>query len=363
MGKSKSDISKHFAIKGFWLYELVSNSRIKNKSLFIFLIFIIPPVFIFITPLALRFEMVFQYTIWRIFSLITASTWSFLGPLCIYKYYVRVVSLYQKCISINGISENKTIFVKALKLNRFLIILFTILWIAIVIPVLIFAPNTLYNYSVYGYFDFWYYIFLFYIIFILHLNACGFAGVVTSIMLIYHLSESSLMKIIIRSYPQRLKLLGQFSFHTTIYFFSGIVYIPILIDFINSNTIYPQTGVFLGIFLFCATCLLSFSIPLFFIRKRAAIQKENLIALFVSRYTKSLFNNHLSRCRSRQGLNQLNTYNALQYMLNIQINVIDYSKVLTILTAVILPCLISAWEHMSFWDNLFGVVLKFLFGT
>lgn len=359
--KNKSQMEDVIGVKGFWLYERLDCCAHQNKVLILLCSFILPSIFVFSIPLVLRFSSIIDYTFWRIISLIIAASWSFWGPYFIYRYHVRVVCLYQKILDEDNKTEVTSIFQQVYKKNHGIEAILTIIWWAIVFPILILFPETLYGYSFYGFHDFWYYVFVGYILFILHLNACGFSGVLSSISLIKKLSKSSLMRIMIQKSPWNLRAMGQFSYYTTLYFFSGVAYIPILIDFIKSNNIYPQIGVVLSVGIFTFVCLVSFFVPVQIIKRNATACKEDLLKKAEAEYIKFSYKQLRSPKTVIKELKQLNIYNSIQFIQSIQINVIDSSKVFTMFTTLILPASIAILENWNTLNPLFQSVIHKLF--
>lgn len=338
-------MSQVFGIKGFWLYEFLDRQKfLKNKALLIVAEFILPPLLLFSIPLCQRFSNVLSYSVWRIFSLFSAASWSFWGPYFIYKYHVQFIRFYKDLSFLRNHSIKKTFYdIYNGFQKRVLIASFA--W-GILALVVIIKPETLIGYSFHGYSDGWYWIFLLYILFSLHLTACGFIGVQTSFCLLKHLANSDLMTDLLQQEPRKLKAFGQFSFSTVLYFFSGISFIPILIDFIQENKIYPQILIMIGIVVFIVVTCIAFFYPLWLINRCAQKSRESLLDELEAKYISHLFSREHYKWDFFQSLQQIDRYNSLCFVQSIKIELLDSSKVFSVFATLILPIAIAVSERI-----------------
>lgn len=355
-----SEFQNCFDEKGFWVYELLAKNWIKHIRVKILLLFVLPSILLFITPLAERIRAVEGYTVWRILSLLLAATWVYLGPLLIWKFYNSHVTLFNN-INLHSDAHNgnvKRIFKKNVLLNKRLVLVFSTTWIPLVIAVLLIKPDLLERYSIYGYSDCWYYVFVIYVAFILHLTACGIAGVASSILLTLELSKSgALIKDIIDDHNYALKNFGDFSFTTTKCFFSGVVFIPILVDFIFGTSAVYNTGLFFAICFFGICILLSFYVPFYYIKKSAESSKDEIISevefQYIVQYRMQRENVNLDG--NQQIISQINllmTYNHLQYVKSIDTSPAQMNKVLIVIAGAILPFFIFLFENFEMFQQI-----------
>lgn len=345
--KRESKFNQIMGIKGFWVYELLENYQFpKNKVLQIIMYFTFLPVLLFSFPLIQRFPQIRSYPWWRIFSLISAASWSFWGPHCIYKYHTQVIRLFQDLSCFNDRSIKET-FQEAYKRFNYWVLITTIIWEIFLVPILIARPETLCHYAFYGYTDVWYWLFLCYISFDVHLTACGIVGIIFSFFLLKKIVQGDLMAKLLQQNPRKLKAFGRFSFSLSLYFFSGIAFIPILIDYIRNNYDYSQIGIIVGIAFFTVIALISLIYPVWIIKRSAGESQELLLNKLEAEYMKCLYQHSHYKWNFFQELQQLNRYNSIQFIKSIKIELLDSSKIFTIFTALILPTLIAIMETVT----------------
>jgi len=360
--KEKSEINRILGIKGFWIYELLDKQLFfKNKEILIALEFFLPPLCLFSIPLVQRLSNVILYSWWRIFSLLAAASWSFWGPYLIYRYHIQIIKFYQNLSHLKGCSI-RAIFQNAYSRFRTMVIIITILWGAILLWIIIKHPETLKPYSLYGYTDFWYWVFIIYVFFILHLTACGFAGVIISFLLLKNLIKCGIITTLLQQKPRKLKAFGQFSFSIVLYFSSGIAFVPILIDFIRENSAYPQAGIIISIGIFTIVTCFAFFYPMCIIKQSAYRSRELLLDKFEADYTKHLYQRNRYKWNSFQNLQQINRYNSLYFIQSIDIELLDSSKIFTIVTTLIIPSLIGILEKMIPSSTSIASLINLLWG-
>lgn len=343
--KRESNMSRVLGIKGFWLYELLDKQvYLKNKVFLIVIEFIVPPLVLFSIPLYQRFSDVLSYSVWRIFSLFAAASWSFWGPYFIYQYHVQFIKFYEGLSFLDNHSIKK-IFLDVYSGFQKRVFIASIMW-GLLAVILITKPETLIGYSFYGYSDCWYWIFLLYILFSLHLTACGFIGVQTSFYLLKRLSNVNLMTNLLQQQPRKLKAFGQFSFSTVLYFSSGISFIPILIDFIQENKVYPQLFIMTGIGAFIVVTCVAFFYPLWLVSQCADKSRELLLDKFEAEYIYHLYSKKHYKWDFFQSLQQIDRYNSLCFVQSIKIELLDSSKAFTVFATLIVPIVIAVSEQI-----------------
>lgn len=342
--KQESSMSQILGIKGFWLYEFLDRQYFfKNKALLIVIEFILPPLFLFSFPLRHRFSNVLLYSVWRIISLFAAASWSFWGPYFIYQYHAQFIKFYENLSFLGNHSIRKT-FYDVYNGFQKRVLITSLVW-GLLAVIIIIKPETLRGYSFYGYTDLWYWIFLLYILFSLHLTACGFIGVQTSFCLLKRLANSNLMTDLLQQKPRKLTAFGQFSFSTVLYFSSGISFIPILIDFIQENKIYPQIFIIIGIALFIVVTCIAFFYPLWLVNRCAYKSRESLLDKLESEYINHLYSRRHCKWDFFQSLRQIDRYNSLRFVQSIKIELLDSSKAFTVFATLIMPIIIAVLER------------------
>ena len=355
----QSRMSQVLGIKGFWLYELLDKQTCSKNKVLIILTFVLIPVIVFSIPLILRFSNILTYSVWRIISLFAAASWSFLGPYLIYQYHIQYIEFYEAMSFLETLSIKEIFYHTYCGFQRRVWIA-SCLWGSLALIILIF-PDTLKGYSFYGYNDFWYWVFLLYILFSLHLTACGFAGVVTSFLLLKKLVNSNLMTELLQRKPRKLKAFGKFSFSTVLYFLSGIVFIPILIDFIRENWRYPQVLTIIGILAFILATCVAFFYPLRLVRQCADKSRESLLDKLEAEYVNHLYLKKHSRWRFFQNLQQIDRYNSLCFIQSIKIELLDSSKMLSFFATLVVPILIAISERIIPSDMSIASIFNSLF--
>lgn len=353
-------MSQILGIRGFWLYEFLDKQTYsKNKVPIIVKKFVLIPAIVFSIPLILRFSNILTYSVWRIISLFAAASWSFWGPYLIYQYHIQYIEFYETLSFLENYSI-KNIFYHTYCGFQRRVRIASCVWGLLALIIIIF-PDTLKGYSFYGYTDFWYWFFLIYILFSLHLTACGFVGVVTSFQLLNNLVKSNLMTELLQRKPRKLKAFGKFSFSTVRYFLSGIVFIPILIDFIQENWIYPQILTIIGIFAFVLVTCIAFFYPLWLVRQCAEKSRESLLDKLEAEYVNHLYLRKRSRWRFFQNLQQIDRYNSLCFIQSIKIELLDSTKMFSFFATLVVPILIAISEKIIPSDMSIASILNSLF--
>lgn len=339
--KRESNLNRILGIKGFWVYEFLDTFQFpKSKAGKIILFFTIIPLTLFLFPFIRRFSQIASYPWWRKFSLISAFSWSFWGPYCIYQYHTQIITLFQDLSCFRNCSIREAFQDTYRKFNRRVIIA-TLVWEFFLVAILVIYPETLVPYSFYGYSDFWYWAFLAYISFDVHLTACGIVGIFFSFLLLKKLIQNGLMIQLLQQSPRKLKVFGRFSFSISLYFFSGITFIPILIDYIRNNYEYSQVGVMAGIGIFTGSALLSLIYPVWIVKRGAGKSQELLLNKLEAEYIKYLHQRSHCKWNFLQELRQLNRYNSIQFVKSIKIELLDSSKIFAIFTTLIFPTLLA----------------------
>lgn len=365
--KRISSISDILKMKGFWIYEVIDRqSFLPNKAFLVALEFVFPPLLIFLIPAVQRLSNIQEYSLWRILSLLSAASWSFLGPFLIYHYHLQIIKLYQNLSPLqSSLKKNSMIEIFQNTYANFQrrVMQTSFLWGIILAWILIRHPETLYPYSLYGYADSWYWIFLLYVFFSLHLTDCGFVGVIYSILLLKKLIKSDIMPVLLQKKPRKLKTIGQFSFSIVLYFSSGIAFIPILIDFIRANTSYSQFGITLGIGLYTTALCVAFIYPVYIVKQSAKKAKESLLNKFESEYIQCIYYQKSNKRSFAQNLYQANRYNSLCFIQSINVELLDSSKIFTVFTTLILPTVLGILEKMFSSNQQFTALLSSLFSN
>ena len=349
-----SEFYKCFGYKGFWLYEfinkLMKRTKCKNVLVLSFLLFIIPPIIIFLPELITRFDIISSFSFFTILSLIMAGSWSLIGPLCIYSYHNKLVN-FAKSLNLNENISKKTlssIFDKTLKnLNRN-VTLISIIWTSIVLIILLINPDSMNAYGFFGFRDFYFICLLCYIVFLLNLTACGFYFAIITVKIIIEFSKKSkIIQNILENNQFGVKIFGKLSFCATLYFSSGLLYFPILIDCCRVNNIEIANLTAIPIIIYIIFLLYVYLYPNYKICLRAYIAKEKILSKLQNKYIDCIKSLDTQQEMSKQ-VYMVNLYNSIDYISKINIYPTSVNNIIMIFSTVILPAMFFFIDKLDF---------------
>ena len=157
------------------------------------------------------------------------------------------------------------------------------------------------------------------------------------------ISNNALLDVLEGSFEEGIEVLGDFLRKTSLYFFTGIVFFPILIVFAKNQSVWLLLLIFIIMLVFIIAILSFFLCSYYIIRKCASKRKQSLIDEF-----RNIYNIYLKasfeKCNNIQYsiLNELKIVNAnnhLKKLEQINVNPIHFSKTVITVFTMIFPAL------------------------
>ena len=207
-----------------------------------------------------------------IFFIYLAVSWSWIGPLCIWHYEMKVIpKFWNEAANIFFDLEDFAVLQNQFNnslLKRYWY--FIMIWITVVLIAFFSVKYFMKAFGLYGISDIAFWPWLIGIAFLAFLNGFGFAGVFNSINIITKIADNNFI-LDQYHYDGRggLSCIGQLMLSTLILFSSGFVFIPILLSIANYQGLPSSSLVFLLIFLFSTLVVISFMYPLYIIHIKA----------------------------------------------------------------------------------------------
>ena len=361
--KKQSEFEKTFHTKGFWVYEYIHYVKetwnVKNDYFLIFLLFILPPFFIFLPELLTRMAMISHFSIFTFLSLFFAFCASFLGPLAIYSWHKRIITFYHS-LKMKNEKEQKVVdlvFQKCLKKFHQNNLWMSIPWIVIVLSVFLFKPSSMNGYGFHGFTDFYFILLLFYIAFLLHLCAVAVVIVIISVKLIVCFSkEKDFIQNSLQNNSFQIKIFGNFTFYTTIYFTCGLCYIPIILDFCKNNQFETANIALIPVFVYLFFLFYSFTYPNYKICSIANHAKQEILDQFEKKYIQCIKTLETNQEVTNQ-MYTMNLYYSINYLKGMDIYPTSVRKVIMIFSTVIFPVAFFLLDKLDFIYKPFFQVL------
>lgn len=362
-----------------WIHELYRKRRIKSKPFFTFLVFILPVVIIFMPYVIMRIDHLTSYDVATWLSLCFAGSWAFLGPFLIDRYFESLED-FQKNIICAAKNENNQsednndvliqqeigdlIFIEKKHFkNRLWKI--AVAWIGIIIIILLVFNKRLSDFAFYGFSDVYYWLALIYISFLLYLQSIGFSGIVMTFKIIRKtiLKQTIMDNVLENSFQDGIKILGDFLLQTTMYFFTGIVFFPILIVF-SKNQSLELTFAIITVMLIFITAILIFFLSSYYAIWQCALRRKN----FLIDQFRRIYNAKMklamapsTKVVTRQIVDELKILNINNHILKLeQINVtpINLSKTFVAVFTIIFPALFFIKDLAEFLTYIVGLFTK-----
>lgn len=343
-----------------WIYKLLQNKS--KKTFVIFLIFVLPIIIIFLPYVLGRLNHLKNYDLQTWLSLALAGSWAYLGPYFIFKFLKSIETFKNSIITLSKntndviednhpISVDKTIAkIFADEIKSFSVIhrVICFIWIPLIIGILLIFNKRLQDFAFFGFTDLYYWIAIAYISFLLYLQSLGFSGLLTTYRLIRKtISIDYIIDDIMEgSFQDGIKIFGSILIRTTLYFFSGIVFFPILILFAKNQSRFLTLLIIIVMFVFSISILTFFLYSYHLISRNAAKRKNALVEEFQFIYNtemkKSLCNSYESEDLQSHILKELkiaNIYRHIEKLEQINTNPIHFGKVIVTAFTVIFPAL------------------------
>lgn len=350
-----------------WIYKLLRNKT--RKTIVVFLVFVLPITVIFLPYVIQRFSYLKTYTLETWISLALAGSWAFLGPYFIFRYFESIKTFQNTIITLSdssndvttdhhdSVSETVTQIIKEeMKAFSTAHKIICFIWIPIVIGILIVFNERLQDFAFWGFSDPYYWIAIVYISFLLYLQSLGFSGLLSTYRLIRRITALDYMieDVLEGSFQDGIKIFGTLLIKTTLYFFSGIVFFPILIVFAKQQSAALTLSIIIVMFIFSISVLVFFLYTYWLIYQSAEKRKNALIEEFQAIYNRemkeSLSTPEPVNASYHFILNELkisNVYRHIEKLEKINTNPIHLSKVVVTVFTVIFPALFFIQDFLE----------------
>lgn len=342
-----------------WIYELNQKKIGDHKFFYTFLIFVLPVIVLFLPYVCLRINHLSTYDIETWAALALAGSWAYLGPYLINKYFEGLDSFCQKTIALSNstndvIADTQKVPIEVSlyeitneeeKNYRKRVWKFYVFWGGLITLVLLFFNNRLQDFAFFGFTDIYYWIALAYINFLLYLQSIGFSAIIMTFRIIKRIiSNNAILDDVLEgSFEEGIEALGDFLRKTSLYFFTGIVFFPILIVFAKNQSVWLLLLIIIIMLVFIIAILSFFLYSYYIIRKCALKRKQSLIDEF-----RNIYNKHLKasfdkcnniQCSILNELKIINANNHLNKLEQINVNPIHFSKTIITIFTIIFPAL------------------------
>lgn len=356
-----------------WIIDIYKNRKVKNKCIWTIIIFILPVLLVFSPYLFSRYDNIISYNTEIYISLFCAALWSFLGPLLINSYFenmVYFINLVENSFfSTNDVIQDEENLkgdvyeLYSLEIRKFKRRqkVFFVGWVGLILTILLCSTEQLKAFSFYGFSDIYYWLLLVYIAFIAYLQSIGFSALIMSISIIKNcLKHNELLENILEfNFGTGINEFGKVVTHTTMCFFSGILYFPILIVYAKETSDVLTFGIYTLMMIFIISLVVCFISACLIIRKNAKAQRESLIDEFRQIYNKKMKisianydNNHTIDDVVRE-LQVHNIYNHIQELERININPVKLDKITATVFTIIFPALFFVNDMIGLYNSLF----------
>lgn len=300
--------------------------------------FAIPALIAFLPAVLINWEILINNSYNLYVKLFFGLMWGVLGPYFMFRYDKAYIKFWERVKNIYQGDEIKQLMEKfdneIIKTSNVI----SILWCTLVTSVIILDPSYLEIFGINGWSDPYLYIFILFIIYLVHLTALGFCGVFITIKIIYTLSKDDHLKIDVYNIDNvgGYSCFGNFSLATSLLFSTGVLFLPIIIDYSIHSGAVAQLIISTVIIIFCIAILLSFIMPVMFSFKKADKEKDRIIQGHLEKYRK--YRNQNNGLEGK--IEELNLYNHLYFINNVSVYPFNFSNLFKIITASLVPMLV-----------------------
>ena len=241
------------------------------------------------------------------------------------------------------------------KYNKNMNVIISAIWILMLLSILLIFPQSLEFLGIYGYKDIWYWLFIIVTIYLLQITATGFSGVISSILLIYKLNNKILegnktyLYILLEEDKEVADKLVGFCFASSLYFSSGVLFVPTLLVYMNnSNSYIAHIFVLFAIILYSIFILLAYLIPLFIMEGNIKKYKADKIDEIKRKYENVVQKN--------EHLRIVSYYLQMKYVDDENIMPESLERMLKIFTVAIIPILAFVINNIAIIQD----IIKFI---
>lgn len=323
-----------------FIFEKFNNKRVPIL-ITSFLILLFPIFLCFLPFIFLRINILLNFSFRMWISLVSVAIWLWLCPYFIYLFSLKY-NIFIKKISKRHLKNNSFIdeYSKKLKNKLCTFDYISAMWIIIIDFILLSDMSYIKRFGTFGYNDGYLYVLLFCLSLIVYYTSIGLRGVVISIRTVICITKQKNLFIDFynKDYSGGLSCIKEFSLCTTRLIMTGILFIPILLDYnYFTENLYVKSLIYILILAYAIFIFLSFYIPVNYTYKVLNKKKHAYFNLIMKQYRKQ----HLKNLKKKDYYSQLeeiNLYNHLVYVKSISFYSFANSSVFI---DVILPSLIS----------------------
>lgn len=339
-----------------WLEKFYLNCNTWKKICKTFLWFIFPMIILFIPYFIMRGIFVLNFNIGRRLALLAAGSWGFIGPLCI-QYYFSTIRKFDKFIDEvkSKNEEHKSYLEVYLPLYKKVVKVITVVWGLFIVCILLFFRVRLEDYAFYGFKDFYFWLLIIYCLFMAHLHAYGFAGLMLVVLLIVDCfkSETLLKNILLSDFNGGIKKIGNLVVITCICFGTGALYFPILISFARQGSNSLKLATY-GLALVFAFSLFMFFVISYYVIQNYAKKAKGLIVDEVKViYDKKLYDS--INVKSEDGITSIknelqinNLHDRINDLESINVNPVDLQGISATILTIFIPVALYLKDIIKF---------------
>ncbi|MBE5847858.1 MAG: hypothetical protein E7300_09310 [Lachnospiraceae bacterium] len=327
----------------YWLYSLLKKERLKVYVSCIYILLCIALI------VARAKGSNSEFDLKRTIYFYLAALWLLIGPIAInvfYKKYEEIGCLLESS-NISGIS---LVVKNNYKINYEWGKIVSLFWEALLGGFLVFFPQTLKSFSIYGYTDPWYWMFLIGALFLLNLTACGLMGVVSGFVLLINIEKKTLIVLLWEKSRETVEKLCKFYCTTALCFSSGILFIPIIFDFVFANGLLMGSIVLFAVFIYLFLIVISYIMPVYILVKNIKKYKANKIAEIEKKYQMAINNEDHNAA--------IDYYYQMNYLEKKEEMPVNYKNIVQIVTVAIIPVIHFLKNYLSFFKEIIGMLFS-----
>jgi hypothetical protein len=276
-----------------------------------------------------------------------AATWSFIGPLFIWRYETKTVKeFWLSCRKIAvdraEIRDARKLVHKTLLPRRFGIV-FLITWSLLVCAAFNYSYPFVKGFGFFSRTDFWWLLGFFYVVVYSIFTGIGFLLVLQTLRLIRVLHS---LRIVVDPYHPDgrggLGFVGGLMTQTALMFASGALYIPILLRVHSSISQYASDLVPLLVALYAVAIGLSFATPVWFVHRKLEKEKKEMLQAVATKLSSHCQNSDLPMLVKYLWLR--GNYADIKSMKTWPF---DTENALTVISSIFLPILLTIIDHAT----------------
>ena len=240
--------------------------------------FALPAAIVFTPFVILRWETT-DLNYLTLLRLLSGCIWAYWGPYFMFRYDKHYLKIWHSIFHEKPESSINEYVLKYDSRIRRIAALLTLIWSALIGGALLLSVEYLLKFGFVNYSDPYLYLFIGFVFLLIHYTAIGITGSFMTILIIKEIVENNLIEYDIYASDSvgGYSVLGNFALNTTLLYSTGVLFIPILYDFVIDVNITSQILVFLGVMIYAISIFASFLIPVTYTFKHAESQKEKIL--------------------------------------------------------------------------------------